>query len=59
MNDSAVAKENDTVSRRSLDKSDHDAISTADDFPLPATDAPVEELIEARQRIVWGKPGHG
>lgn len=64
MNDSAVDKENETVSPRSLDNSDRDvsSISTAsaaDEFPLPATDAPVEELIEARRRIVWGKPGHG
>lgn len=61
MNDTAVDKENETVSPRSLDNPDHDASSisipsAADDFPLPATNAPVEELIEARRRIVWGKP---
>ena len=61
MNDSAVDKVNETVSPRSLDDSDHSISTTnaADDFPLPATDAPVEELIEAHRRIVWGKPSYG
>jgi len=56
LTDAAINEESENVRNKPVESSDPG--NQADDeslFPLPPTDAPVEELIEARRRIIWRK----